>query len=210
MKKQKAKNNLRLLLLASYANNLGWAIYSPLYAIYVLEIGGSNFDISMIWGVYALVAGLLMIMFGKLENSKRYKPELMLVLGYGLFIIVAAAFLMVQNVAQMYVAQMLLAVAMGVMTPAAKLTYARAESRGEEAGQWGLFDGGNYILGAIAALAGGFLFKFGGFAAIFYVMLVIQVFSTYLAVQNYRRVKSDGGKTLRRRSKKIAYAAGRA
>lgn len=185
MVKQK-KNNIKLLLLASYFNNLGWGIYSPLYAIFVLKLGGTSFDVSMIWAGYALIAGALMMVFGRLENNKRYNPAFMLVIGYALFVAIASGFLFINTVYEFYAVQFLLAVAMGILTPAARASYARAEKRGKEAGQWGLFDGGNYILIAVAAFAGGLLYRAGGFHALFIAMLTIQVFSTYLAFRNYR------------------------
>lgn len=191
MKQKQSKSNLKFLLLASYMNNLGWGIYAPLYAVFVLGLGGSSFDISFLWGVYAMVAGMLMMLFGKLENKPRYRPEYMLVVGYGLFIIVAIGFLNIRTIHQFYAVQMLLAVAMGILTPAARLTYMRAERKGNEAGQWGLFDGGNYMLIAIASFAGGFLYKAGGFQALFISMLVIQIVATYLALQNLIISKSS-------------------
>ena len=189
----KNKNNLKLLLLASYANNLGWGVYAPLYAIFVLKLGGTTFDASILWGSYALLAGSLMMIFGKLENSKRYNPALMLVVGYGLFIAIAVGFLFVKNIHQFYGLQMLLAVAMGIMTPAARTSYARAERKGKEAGQWGLFDGGNYMLIAVASFSGGLLYKAWGFHGLFVAMLFIQIFATYLAVRNLLHSRKTSG-----------------
>lgn len=183
----KTKNGrLRLLLLASYANNLGWGIYAPLYALFILKLGGTTFEISMLWSLYALIAGVLMMLFGKLENSRKYNPAFMLVVGYSLFIMVAVAYLSAKSISQFYIAQLVLAVAMGILTPAARITYARAQKKGAEAGEWGLFDGGNYILIAIAALLGGVIYKFGGFRAIFVAMILIQTVATLLALRYNR------------------------
>ncbi len=176
----------KLLLLASYANNLGWGIYSPLYALYVVKIGGSSFDVSLLWSIYALIAGTLMMLFGRLENNKNYNPINMLVIGYGLFIVVAFGLLFVKNIQQFYILQSTLALAMGIMTPAAKATYSRAQVRGKEAGSWGMFDGGNYILMSVAALSGGLLFKAGGFRAIFLTMIGVQTCAMLLAISNKR------------------------
>lgn len=184
----KAKNKrlqLKLLLLASYVNNLGWGIYAPLYALFVLDLGGTTFDISLLWSIYALIAGLLMMFFGRLENSKRYNPTKMLVIGYGLFIIVAIGFIFAKTIEHFYLVQLTLAVAMGIMTPAARITYARSQFKGKEAGEWGLFDGGNYMLIAVASLIGGFLYQAGGFQAIFIAMIGIQTVATLLALKNH-------------------------
>jgi hypothetical protein len=75
---------------------------------------------------------------------------------------------------------------MGIMTPATKATYSRAQVKGKEAGGWGMFDGGNYILMAIAAFSGGLLFKAGGFQAIFIAMICIQTGAMLLALNNKR------------------------
>lgn len=185
----KKKHNLKLLLVASYINNLGWGIYAPLYALFVLELGGTSLSVSLIWGVYALVTGLLIMLFGRLENNKRYDPALMLLIGYGLFIFIPLGFLMARNVQEFFVVQMLLAVAMGILTPAVKVTFARAERKGQESSQWGLLDGGNYILGAAASVSGGLLYRYGGFHSLFAAMTVIQLLATGAAYSNYRRTR---------------------
>ena len=185
----KKKNNLKLLLLASYVNNLGWGIYAPLYGIFVLKLGGDSFSVSLIWGIYALVTGLLIMLFGRIENNRRYNPALMLLIGYGLFIFIPLGFLMVRTVQEFFVVQMLLAIAMGILTPAVKVTFARAERKGQELSQWGLLDGGNYILGAVAAVSGGILYRYGGFTSLFVAMTTIQLFATGAAYRNLRSTR---------------------
>lgn len=181
-------NKLKLLLAANYLNNFGWALYSPLYALFVLKIGGSGFSISILWAVYALVTGLLIMLFGHLENQKRLRPARMLYVGYGLFAVVGAGYLLVSTIWQFLVVQLVLACAMGIMTPASKATYMAAEAKGQEAGQWGIFDGGNYIIIAVAALVGGLLYKTGGFRVIFVVMILVQMSASYVAYRNWKTV----------------------
>jgi MFS-type transporter involved in bile tolerance (Atg22 family) len=73
-----------------------------------------------------------MIFFGRLENSKSYNPITMLVVGYALFIVVACGLLTVKDIHHFYIVQLLLAFAMGILTPAARITYARAQKREEK------------------------------------------------------------------------------
>ncbi len=180
-------SKLKLLLLANYLNTFGWVLYSPLYALFVLKIGGSAIDVSLIWSVYALLTGLLIMTFGRLENSVKFNPAIMLFVGYSLFIIVATGYYYVDTVGQFYCMQIVLALAMGIMTPAAKATYMRAEHAGKEAGEWGMFDGGNYIIGAAASFAGGMLFKLGDFKLIFIVMALIQILASAFAYTHWRK-----------------------
>lgn len=180
-------SKIKLLLLANYLNNFGWALYSPLYALFVLNIGGSALDVSLIWSVYALVAGLLIMTFGWLENTVNFKPARMLFVGYFLFVVVAIGYFFVKSVSQFYLMQLVLAIAMGIMTPAAKATFMNAEHAGKEAGEWGLFDGGNYIIGAAAAFIGGLLFQVGGFKLVFVVMTMIQLVASMYAYIYWRK-----------------------
>lgn len=161
-------------------------LFPPLYGLFVLDLGGTAADVSIIWSVYALITGLLIVAFGKLENSRRYNPAIMLTIGYFLFAIVAAGYYFIESIWQFYTMQVVLSLAMGIMTPAAKATYMKAEHSGKEAGEWGLFDGGNYIIGAAAALCGGVLFKIGGFKLIFAVMAVVQLFCSFYAYRHWR------------------------
>jgi MFS family permease len=187
--KKNKKHNLQLLLLASYTNNFGWGVYSPLYAIYVLKLGGDAFQVSLLWSVYALMAGMLMIFFGWTENSRQFNSQKMLVIGYLLFVVIAVALLFAKNITHFYIVQTMLAIAMGVMTPAARSTYAKAQKKGKESGQWGLFDGGNYILMAASAFVGGILYKLGGFQYIFLCMLAIQLLAGLFAFIYYKRTQ---------------------
>lgn len=174
-------SKIKLLLIANYLNSFGWALYSPLYALFVLEIGGSALDVSLIWSAYALVAGLLIMTFGRLENTLSFRPEWMLFIGYFMFVLVAIGYFFVESIGHFFFMQLVLAIAIGIMTPAAKATYTKAEHAGKEAGEWGLFDGGNYIIGAAAAFTGGILFKLGDFKLVFAVMMFIQLAASLYA-----------------------------
>lgn len=192
---------LKLLLAANYLNTFGWALYSPLYALFVLHVGGTQAQVSFIWAGYAFLTGILIVAFGRLENKSRFNPNIMLVIGYLLFTVVALSFLIVDNVYQFVVAQVTLSVAMGVMTPASKATYMKAEEKGKEAGEWGLFDGGNYLIGAGAAFLGGLLLKFGSFRLIFVVMAFIQLLAALYAYNHWRLARRGAHS-----SKKLVYA----
>ena len=59
------------LLLANYLYMAGVGLLSPVYALYVLGIGGSALTASASWSLYLITAGLLMMLFGNVQDKSR-------------------------------------------------------------------------------------------------------------------------------------------
>jgi len=69
------------LLLANYLYMTGIGLLSPIYALYVLDIGGSALTAGASWSVYLITAGVLMMIFGNIQD-KSHNVKGYIVLGY--------------------------------------------------------------------------------------------------------------------------------
>ena len=171
----------KLLLISNYVNLFGFALFSPLYALFALDIGAGAFQTGIAYGLYVGLAGVLIIVLGKLEDGSKHKRKLV-VFGYFWLAFASLLFLLVKSPVSLYVVQAINAIGQGILIPAWKATYSHYEDKGKEASEWSLFDGGNLIFTAIAAVIGGYLVKLYGFHIIFILMFAIQLSAAILSI----------------------------
>ena len=176
------KSEIKILLIASYLNVFAYGLFSPLYAVFVQGFDENLLTISNSLGVYALFQGLVMMIFGRIEDRFKNKRPIV-VLGYFLLSLGALSFAFVTSVTQLYIALTINAIAYGIILPAWKAIYSQAEDKGKEAQEWSLFDGGNLVLASLAAFAGGYLVLILGFKTLFLLVFVIQLFAALFSVK---------------------------
>jgi len=122
------KASLRYLLIANYINLLGFAMFSPLYALFPLRIGAQAFETGAAWATYTAIAGILIIIFGKMEDSFRKKHEL-IVVGYFWLALGALAFLLAKSPLSLFVVLGFNAIGAGILVPAWKAAYTHLKTR---------------------------------------------------------------------------------
>lgn len=149
-------------------------MFAPLFALFAKDMGAGAFQVGIAYSINMSLAGLLIILVGGLEDKIKHK-ETMIVIGY--FWLAGAAFLylLVDDLASLYMVQALNAIGTGILFPAWKAVYARSRDKGREASKWSLYDGGNMIVTALAALAGGYIVSQTGFRMVFVLMALIQI-----------------------------------
>lgn len=157
-------------------------MFSPLYALFALRIGAQVFQTGAAWATYTAIAGLMIIIFGKMEDSFKKKYEL-IVIGYFWLAAGALSFLLAKSPTSLFVVLGFNAIGAGILAPAWKAAYTHFHDRGKEASEWSFFDGGNMLITAVAALAGGYIVKRYGFHAIFVSMFVIQVVAALVSIR---------------------------
>lgn len=169
-------NKLRLsVLTANYMYMAGVGILSPIYALFVRDIGGSAFVASASWSLYLILAGIIMIATTNHSRPEQYKRNLLL--GYSIAALSTFLYIVVWDVASLLMLQVIHAIGIGILTPTLRAVYARVVSTQRETRQWAVFDGGLFILQGIAALIGGTLLTLYGFVALFVFMGVTQLVS---------------------------------
>lgn len=182
------KPSLRYLLVSNYLNLLGFALFSPFYALFALRIGAGAFQTGAAWAVYTAVSGVVIIVFGRVEDKISDKRPLV-VAGYFWLALGALSFLLVKSTTSLFVVQAFNALGAGILLPAWKCAYGKGEDKGREASEWSLFDGGNMLCTAAAALAGGYLVKQYGFHSIFILMFCIQLVAAFVSTNLLVRAK---------------------
>jgi MFS family permease len=113
------------------------------------------------------------------------------VLGYFWLAIGALMFLLVKSPTSLYLVQAFNAIGTGLLLPAWKATYSHYQDKGKEASEWSLFDGGNMLCTAAAALAGGYIVKLYGFHMIFITMFFIQIVAAFVSIRLLFVVKKN-------------------
>ena len=108
---------------------------------------------------------------------------MIVVIGYFLMAAGAAAYLLVSSIGELFAVQLFNAIGVGLVTPAWRTTYAKAEDRGKETEEWAFMEGGNRFFIATGAILGGFILKYYSFKAIFVVMAILQLGAALVAMQ---------------------------
>ncbi len=164
------RRNVSLLLLVNFLNVFGWALLTPLYALYATTLGASPQAITFSWAFYTLLAGLLTIVFGFMEDHIAKKPGL-LTIGYFLQTSGLVILFFAEDVTLLMAGLGVYAIGVGIIMPIWKLLYARSEQKGKEATEWGLFHGCNTLFISAAAAISGVILTFAGFKGIIGLMI---------------------------------------
>lgn len=77
------RREYKILLTASLLANFGDNLIGPFYAVFVEKIGGSILDMGYTVAVFAISAGILTIIVGKI--SDRINKKLITIVGYGFY-----------------------------------------------------------------------------------------------------------------------------
>lgn len=164
----------------------GWALLSPLYALYVAELGGDAQTAAWAWSFYTLLGGVLIIAFGWVEDRITQKERILCV-GYILQMLGTVLLFMANDLNLMIAGYAVYAVGTGFVAPVWKQVFTRVEVRGHEATEWGIFHGGNMLLISGAAAIGGAIYGVAGFKGILALMVVAHVFSAITGLRIVRQ-----------------------
>jgi len=186
------KYGLKILLYSNYLNIFGYSLFGPLYSIFVLEVGGSAFHAGASWGLYMLIAGLLMFYFSKIADQSKTSRKNMIIAAYFILAFGALAFTLIKNPIHIYLVQIINAIGVGLLDPAWKAMYAGMEDKGEEAQEWAWFDGGDKIIIAIAAFLGGIFVTYFSFKYLFVFVFLIQLIAALISIKILRNNRIQG------------------
>lgn len=173
---------MKILLWSNYLSNFGYSLFFPLYAVFASQINANIFVIASSWAVYTITAGIMILLFGRVEDRIKNKP-LMVFAGYLLLACGALGFLFIQNTVQLFMVQVFNAIGVGIVNPVWKTLYAKSEDRGKEAREWSMFDGGNMLFIGVGTLIGGYLVKLYGFSVVFILMFIIELFAAIVSLR---------------------------
>lgn len=167
---QVKKKRRTALLGSNFLSTFGWALMTPLYALYVAELGGDAQTAAFGWMFFNFLAGVLIIVLGWVED-RLVQKAMVLTLGYVMETLGVITLFFATDMTLVLAAFGLYAVGVGLVSPLWKQVFASAEDRGKEAAEWGIFHGGNMLLIALASGLTGTMFLLTGFRGIILVMI---------------------------------------
>ncbi len=168
------KRELKILLMISALFTLAAGLFGPIYAVFVTEIGGDLLDAGGAYAAFSIATGALIFLIGRWEDHVKHMEKL-IVIGYLLNVLGFVGYLLIRSPVDLFFVQILFGISAAINTPAYDGLYSKLLDRGKYAYEWGMWESQYYIVGAVAAVAGGFLAEAYGFAFLFKVMLGISV-----------------------------------
>lgn len=147
-------------------------LFVPFYAIFVRNIGGSIAFAGFSWAVYAIVAGVLTLLFTNWELKVK-EQELLLMLGYAIRGLVFLSYAFMDSMGQLIFTQILWGIAVAIGVPAFDAIYSKHTTDGDRIVQWGGREGLAAIATGLAALVGGILIQTLGYVSVFLGMSLI-------------------------------------
>jgi DHA1 family multidrug resistance protein-like MFS transporter len=152
----------------------------PIYALFVEEIGGSLLDASYAGAIFALAAGITVLLSGKYADKIK-RPEFIMAFGY---VMVGTGFLLltrVNSIWSLLLVQALIGFGEATYSPSFDAIYSRHLDKHKEGKQWGIWESMMYFTTVIGAIAGGLIATYYNFDALFLVMAIMCIASaTYI------------------------------
>lgn len=163
---------LKIMLLISGIFMFAYAMFMPLYAIFVEEMGGGITTAANAYAIFWAVAGILTFLTGKLEGKMK---ETELAIGWSQYIIMLAyiVFYFANSVNWIYGAMAVLGIGNAVFWPAFHSVYGKHTNKINSTEQWSFYDALAYLIPAIGAFIGGWIVKLYGFDLIFIIMALL-------------------------------------
>jgi len=164
---------LKILITSSMFYNFTAGMIGPIYAIFAQKIGGDILVASSAIAVYTLVIGILILLFGRIED--RLDKKKVFIIGRAINVVGIAGYLFVSSPLDLFLVQGILGVAIAMMNPTFEALYSRGLRKGHEAFEWSVWEGSINIMLSIAAITGGFVAATFGFQTLFLMMTGVAV-----------------------------------
>lgn len=179
--KIQVKKEALILLRASFLAIFAMGLFGPIYAIFVQEIGGDILDAGLAYAIFSIATGLFVLIFG---TSKFFSENirLMVVLGYVLWTVGYAGYFFVQSPTHLFLVQIILGVAGGILEPSWDSVYAAELREAEASYHWSLWSGGQSLITGAAAIIGSFIVANYSFRLLFLIMIAFNLFSVIVSL----------------------------
>lgn len=169
---------LKILLITNALILLAAAMLGPIYAIFVEEIGGDLLDASFAGGIFALAAGITVLLSGTYADKIK-QDERIVIAGYSIMGLGFLFYLFVNSVWVLFIAQIIIGLGEAIYSPAFDKLYSRHLDDHKEGVEWGGWESMYYFTTAAGAVLGGFIANLFGFKALFVIMSALCFFSAF-------------------------------
>jgi Na+/melibiose symporter-like transporter len=174
--------HLLAVLISNYGAVISIGFFTPIFALYVVKLGGTIGDVGIATAIYYIAGGALMLLFRSFMN-RRSSLANWYILGNLLEAITALLFIFVQSVLQFYIVQILHAVATALRVPSQRALFARLQDHGKEGSEWSVMEGGDFIILGLSAALGGAVVYYLNFSIVFLIMAFVQTIAAVYALR---------------------------
>lgn len=180
------KKWLKVLLLADFFMMFAIGMLTPIYAIFVKEIGGDILAASGAWAIFTFTCGILIFIIGRWEDRVQHL-EKMVFLGYMLRCFTFIGYFFVANKFHLFGVQVLLGIGAAMTLPAYDSLYSKLLSKGHYASEWGAWEGMDKIVAGVAAIVGGLIASYFGFRVLFLVMFFSSLVGLFISAKLFSK-----------------------
>jgi len=166
---------IKILLLISSFFIMAGSLLSPIYAIFVQDIGGDVLTAGTTYSVYAIISGILIYFIGKWEDRVKNQEKL-IVLGYFIALISYVGYIFIRRPIELFFVQSLLGISEAIRTPLYDGLYSKNLDRGKFASEWGIWESMNWIITGISAIIGSVIATYFGFMFVLILMAAFALF----------------------------------
>jgi len=182
---------LKTLLGAESFYILAAGMFGPIYAIFVERIGGHILEAGGAYAAFSLAYGILIFFISRWEDHVKHQEKL-IVIGYALGSVGILGYLFISAPIHLFIVQIVLGIAGAIGSPAYDSMYSKYLDRGKFASEWGMYESMEYIITAIAALAGAFIAAMFSFQYLFLIMFFFSLIGLFISLRllYIRRMKT--------------------
>lgn len=175
----------KLLLISSMFAHFAFEMLAPIYAIFVKKIGGDILEVGSAYGLFMITSGIFIFTIGR---SKFFANNLRLaaVCSYVLLTIGAFGYLFVENPAELFIVQIILGIATGVLEPSWDALYAAHLDEKEASRRWSFWAGGQRFVAGAGAFIGAAVVATFSFTALFAIMVAFNAIATVIVLNILR------------------------
>ncbi len=183
------KNYLTLLIAAYSISTFSQGILAPIYAFFVLKIGGGILETSLAFALFSIVTGVATILIYRTKASRTYQKEF-LCFGWFLWVISIIMYFFVTNIYTLFLTEVLSALGSAISSPAYSAEYSK-QTLDDLSGGWAIHDGVSTIFYGIAGLSGGFIASQFGFPTLILFMTILATTSFFIILYYSYNIKTS-------------------
>lgn len=186
----------KILLFCNFLGHFALGLLGPIYAIFVQHVGGDILEAGIAYAIYSISIGIFVFLFG---TSKFFADRIrqMVVVGYSFLALGSLGYIFVQNTVQLFIIQIILGVAIGILDPSWSGIFSANMSEKKASKSWAIWSGSTNIVIGIAAILGGLIVTQFSFKTLFIIMFIFNIASAILSIRilkNTKLVKKRGNK----------------
>ncbi|MDD4353215.1 MAG: MFS transporter [Candidatus Nanoarchaeia archaeon] len=167
---------IKILLFTNSLVSLASFMLGPIYALFVVQVGGDILDAGIAVSIYALAAALTTLISG-IYSDKVKENELIMSLGYLIMGFSFFLFIFVKDIWFLFIVQAIMGFGEAIYGPAFNAIYSKHLSKGNAGKEWSFWQIMDYFTRVIGAAIGAYLVSLFGFQPAFIIMTGFCVFS---------------------------------